>query len=34
MAEKKYLLKTWREMAYNQNLSQEQFDAFWDAYFV
>ena len=34
MAEKKYLLETWREIAYNQNQTQQQFDAFWDAYFV
>ena len=30
----KILLETWREIAYNQNQTQQQFDAFWDAYFV
>ena len=29
-----YLLKTWREIAYNQEQTQEQYNQFWGAYFV
>lgn len=32
--ETKSLLQTWREIAYNQNQTQQQYDAFWNAYFV
>jgi len=32
--ETKSLLQTWRELAYNQNQTQQQYDAFWNAYFV
>ena len=32
--EKKYLLQTWREIAYNQEQTQKQYDEFWEAYFV
>lgn len=31
---KKYLLETWREIAYNQEQTQKQYDEFWGAYFV
>lgn len=31
---KKYLLETWREIAYNQEQTQKQYDEFWAAYFV
>ena len=33
MAEK-YLLETWREIAYNQQQTQQQYDEFWNAYFL
>ena len=33
MAEK-YLLETWREIAYNQEQTQKQYDEFWAAYFA
>lgn len=33
MAEKS-LLETWREIAYNQEQTQQQYDNFWAAYFV
>ena len=29
-----YLLKTWREIAYNQEQTQEQYNQFWGASFV
>ena len=29
-----YLLKTWREIAYNQEQTQEQYNQFWNHYFV
>ena len=32
--DKKYLLETWREIAYNQQQTQEQYDQFWGAYFA
>lgn len=32
--ETKSLLQTWREIAYNQQQTQQQYDAFWNAYFV
>lgn len=32
--EEKSLLQTWREIAYNQQQTQQQYDAFWNAYFV
>lgn len=32
--EEKSLLQTWRETAYNQNQTQQQYDAFWNAYFI
>lgn len=32
--EKKYLLETWREIAYNQEQTQKQYDEFWAAYFI
>ena len=31
---KKYLLETWREIAYNQEQSQKQYNEFWGAYFA
>lgn len=31
---KKYLLETWRELAYNEEQTKKQYDAFWAAYFV
>ena len=31
---KKYLLETWREIAYNQEQTQKQYDEFWNAYFA
>lgn len=31
---KKYLLETWREIAYNQEQTQKQYDEFWTAYFA
>ena len=31
---KKYLLETWREIAYNQEQTQKQYDEFWGAYFI
>lgn len=31
---KKYLLETWREIAYNQEQTQKQYDEFWAAYFA
>ena len=31
---KKYLLKTWRETAYNQEQSQKQYNEFWNSYFA
>lgn len=31
---KKYLLETWREIAYNQEQTQKQYDEFWSAYFA
>ena len=34
MAEVKSLLETWRELAYNQNQTQAQYDAFWNEYFI
>ena len=33
MAEKS-LLETWRQIAYNQEQTQKQYDEFWAAYFV
>lgn len=32
--EEKSLLQTWREIAYNQQQTQQQYDTFWNAYFV
>lgn len=32
--EEKSLLQTWREIAYNQQQTQQQYDAFWNAYFI
>ena len=29
-----YLLKTWREIAYNQEQTKEKYNQFWGAYFV
>jgi uncharacterized protein YecA (UPF0149 family) len=31
---KKYLLETWREIAYNQEQTQKQYNEFWAAYFA
>ena len=31
---KKYLLETWREIAYNQEQTQKQYNDFWGAYFA
>lgn len=31
---KKYLLETWREIAYNQEQDQKTYNAFWGAYFA
>ena len=31
---KKYLLETWRELAYNQEQTQKQYNEFWAAYFA
>ena len=31
---KKYLLETWRELAYNQEQTQKQYDEFWGSYFA
>lgn len=31
---KKYLLETWRGIAYNQEQTQKQYDEFWTAYFA
>lgn len=31
---KKYLLETWRELAYNQEQTQKQYNEFWGAYFA
>ena len=30
----KYLLETWREIAYNQEQTQQQYNDFWNAYFL
>ena len=30
----KYLLETWREIAYNQEKTQQQYNDFWNAYFL
>lgn len=30
----KSLLETWRDIAYNQEQTQEQYDTFWNAYFL
>ncbi|MBE5957256.1 MAG: SEC-C domain-containing protein [Lachnospiraceae bacterium] len=32
--EEKSLLQTWRELAYNQQQTQQQYDQFWNAYFL